>query len=153
MADILHIARSGSPVLQPSASTVYPWAQTEPLTCRAWLLGSRVAGTHDPESDIDVAVEHDALPWNADPFDTWLDHVGRWRKQLAQQLNFRPDLWRFEAGRTPMIEAALSDGCIRVLHEVTLGHQGKRCSGLVLPIDKSTYGCPIFCTSWAVNMG
>ena len=82
--------------------------------CRVWLFGSRVAGTHGPESDIDVAVEHDALPWHADPFDTWLDRVGRWRKQLAQQLNFRLDLWRFEAGRTPMIEAALSDGCICV---------------------------------------
>jgi len=73
-----------------------------------------VAGTYRPESDIDVAVEHDALPWHADPLDTWLDCMGRWRKQFAQQLNFRLDLWRFEAGRKPMIEAALSDGCICV---------------------------------------
>src|SRR5688572_18265130 len=36
------------------------WAETMPSIRRAYLSGSRLAGAHRPDSDLDVAIEFDA---------------------------------------------------------------------------------------------
>lgn len=45
------------PELRPLIPALHRWAQSHPQVGRIWLYGSRVRGTHRPDSDLDVAIE------------------------------------------------------------------------------------------------
>lgn len=86
------------------------WAQATPNVRRVWLFGSRVKGTHRPDSDLDVAVEIDAVGNDETPFDTWVGEAAGWKSQLQLRITAALDLQWFDPdGSTPKIQAALGD--------------------------------------------
>lgn len=85
------------------------WAESQPIIKRVWLFGSRVRGTERPDSDLDIAVEHDSLPGDSDAFTTAISEVGNWRAQLQPQVSLTIDLQSYIPGITPTIEAGLND--------------------------------------------
>ena len=48
--------------IENMAAAVAKWASTQPLIRKAYLFGSRVRGTSNPDSDLDIAVEVFTLP-------------------------------------------------------------------------------------------
>lgn len=43
--------------IEAMTTAVAKWASTQPLIRKAYLFGSKVRGTHKPDSDLDVAVD------------------------------------------------------------------------------------------------
>lgn len=85
------------------------WAESLPIIKRVWLFGSRVRGTEKPDSDLDIAVEHDSLPGDSDAFTTAISEVDNWHAQLQPYVSFTIDLQSYIPGITPTIEAGLND--------------------------------------------
>ncbi|WP_369690099.1 nucleotidyltransferase domain-containing protein [Pseudomonas luteola] len=59
------------------AAAIAKWSSTQPLTRKAYLFGSRVRGTHRPDSDLDVAVKVFTLPADSCPLATWIGESHR----------------------------------------------------------------------------
>jgi predicted nucleotidyltransferase len=102
------------PELESDARAIREWAAATPVVRRAWLFGSRVRGSHRPDSDLDVAIEHDRLSGDASTLATWIGEAGSWRAELAPQLQHRLDLWSYDPVRTPKIDNALRAGAILI---------------------------------------
>jgi predicted nucleotidyltransferase len=90
------------------------WASSRPAVRRVWVFGSRARGQERPDSDIDVAVEHDALPGDADAFTTAMFELDTWRKELAPRLSAPLDLQSYIPGITPTIQAGLDESSVLV---------------------------------------
>ena len=87
---------------------VAEWAATQPLVLRAWLFGSRVRGEERPDSDIDVAIEVQALPTDSDAYTTFACESDLLRASLQALLPIKVDLqWYGSIGETPTIHAGL----------------------------------------------
>jgi predicted nucleotidyltransferase len=63
------------------------WAEAAPEISHLWLYGSRARGTHDVDSDIDIAVG--IMGWDSDSenardeaISTWLAKGRAWKTQL-----------------------------------------------------------------------
>lgn len=90
------------------AAAVATWASTQPLVRKAYLFGSRVRGTHQPESDLDVAVELLTLPGDSNPFTTWIGEAQRLKASIAGIVPVNIDLnWYGGEVETPRIHKAL----------------------------------------------
>lgn len=88
-------------------STLQAWAKTTPEVVNVWIFGSRVRGAHRPDSDVDVAVEHDAGE----------DFGGRqdeWRKLLRPQIGLPLDLWVYDPKKDPGIRGAVGESSIHI---------------------------------------
>jgi predicted nucleotidyltransferase len=92
--------------------TIRRWAELQPIIKRVWLFGSRVRGTETPDSDLDIAVEHGALPGDSDAFTTALCEMKKWRSQLQPIVSMTIDLQSYVPGGTPTIEAGLKESSI-----------------------------------------
>ena len=70
--------------LEALCSTLADWATQQPLLRRLWVYGSRVKGTHRPDSDLDIAFEIERLPDTAavDGFRELT--LPRWRSELVR---------------------------------------------------------------------
>ena len=98
---------------------VASWAESEPLVNRAYLFGSRLKGTHNAESDLDVAVE--LLPTRGDssPFTTWTSEAARLRADVAARLPVNVDLqWYGNECTTPTIHAGILAGARLVFDRI-----------------------------------
>jgi predicted nucleotidyltransferase len=60
------------------------WANDNERVSSAYLYGSRVMGTHEADSDLDIAIRLDGN--DEDPFTTWAFEADAWRNQLAELL-------------------------------------------------------------------
>lgn len=97
------------------AAAVAKWAGTQPLVRKAYLFGSRVRGTHRPDSDLDVAVEVFALPGDSSPFTTWTGEAQRLKASIAGVVPVVIDLdWYGDEVETPRIHAALEQSSVMV---------------------------------------
>lgn len=97
------------------AAAVAKWAGTQPLVHKAYLFGSRVRGTHRPDSDLDVAVEVFALPGDSSPFTTWTGEAQRLKASIASVVPVVIDLdWYGDEVETPRIHAALEQSSVMV---------------------------------------
>jgi uncharacterized protein len=85
------------------------WAESLPIIKRVWLFESRVRGTEGPNSDLDIAVEHDSLRGDSDAFTTAICELGSWRTELQPRVSLTIDLQSYIPGITPTIEAGLND--------------------------------------------
>lgn len=90
------------------------WAASNPVIHRVWVFGSRVRGTERPDSDLDVAVEHGALPGDSGPFTTWISEAERWRKVLNASLSVPLDLQSYIRGESHTIQAGLDESSVLV---------------------------------------
>jgi hypothetical protein len=73
-----------------------------------------VRGTAGADSDLDVAVEHDAMPGDSDPFTTATNEAHKWRQQLAPSLSARLDLQSYIPGMSHTIQAGLNESSLLV---------------------------------------
>jgi predicted nucleotidyltransferase len=97
------------------AAAVAKWAGTQPLVRKAYLFGSRVRGTHRPDSDLDVAVEVFTLPGDSSPFTTWAGEAQRLKTSIAGVVPVTIDLdWYGDEVETPRIHEALEQSSIVV---------------------------------------
>jgi len=97
------------------AAAVAKWAGTQPLVRKAYLFGSRVRGTHRPDSDLDVAVEIVTLPCDDGPFTTWTCEAQRLKTSIAGVVHVAIDLeWYGDEVETPRIHAALKQSSVVV---------------------------------------
>ena len=96
---------------------VAKWAATEPLVRKAYLFGSRVRGTHSPDSDLGVAIELQALACGKTPSETWTSEAKWLRESIAPILPVHIDLeWYGGPEQTPTVHAGLSCSS-RVVYE------------------------------------
>ena len=87
---------------------VAKWAATEPLVRKAYLFGSRVRGTHSPDSDLDVAIELRTPGCGKTALDTWRGEAKWLRESIAPILPVRIDLeWYGGPEQTPTVHAGL----------------------------------------------
>ena len=64
------------------------WMSQEDIIAKAWCYGSRVKGSHTPESDLDVAIQ---LTLNGDSMTlAWITHAARWKELAQSQIGSSP---------------------------------------------------------------
>lgn len=83
------------------------WAEANQFVTRIWFFGSRVRGDHRPDSDLDVAVEHQAGPGDASVLATAIAGPEEWLSELQPQVEVRLDLQSYLGDDTPTIREAL----------------------------------------------
>ena len=99
------------------AAAVAKWASTQPVVRKVYLFGSRVRGTHRPDSDLDVAVEVFTLPGDSSPFTTWTGEAQRLKVSIAGIVPVNIDLnWYGGAVETARIHAGLEASSIVIYH-------------------------------------
>jgi uncharacterized protein len=70
--------------LEALCSTLAERATQQPLLRRLWVYGSRVKGTHRPDSDLDIAFEIERLP-DTSAVDEFRElTLPRWRSELGR---------------------------------------------------------------------
>ncbi|VVP59754.1 nucleotidyltransferase family protein [Pseudomonas fluorescens] len=101
--------------IEDMKNAVAKWAVTEPIIRKAYVFGSRVRGTHKPNSDLDVAVEIYTLLGDENPLTTWICEAQRLKASIAGIVPMIIDLyWYGGAIETPCVHAGLQDGNIMV---------------------------------------
>ncbi|MCK9419819.1 MAG: nucleotidyltransferase domain-containing protein [Nitrospirae bacterium] len=90
------------------------WAKSQPIVKRVWLFGSRIRGNERPDSDLDIAVEHDCLPGDSDAFTTAIFEKNNWHLQLQPLVSLIIDLQSYISGMTPIVEAGLNDSSMLI---------------------------------------
>jgi predicted nucleotidyltransferase len=94
--------------IEDMGDAVAKWASTQPLIRKAYLFGSRVRGTHKPNSDLDVAIEIFTLQGDEDPLTTWICEAQRLKASIAGVVPLIIDLnWYGGAVETPCVHAGL----------------------------------------------
>lgn len=94
------------------------WAVTKPLVKRVWMFGSRVRGDHQPDSDLDIAVEIDMAAVrgidHSGGFATWAFEADSWRSELAALIGLKIDLQYYGRGETRIIQAGLDHSSVLI---------------------------------------
>ncbi|MGF6971209.1 putative nucleotidyltransferase [Paraburkholderia sp. WC7.3g] len=73
------------------------WAETQPHVRRLWVFGSRLKGTHHVVSDLDVAMEIDAVGYDESAAVTWVAHHLEWERTLTPLTGYKVDLNEFDS--------------------------------------------------------
>ena len=68
------------------------WAQRTICVRRLWIFGSRVRGEHQPESDLDIAIEIDPTEADVTAVLAYLSNFEHWRSELQQSVPYEVDL-------------------------------------------------------------
>lgn len=141
--------------IEELSHVVARWAAAHPLVVKAHVFGSRVKGTHSPNSDLDVAVELCRQPGDEAPLATWVCEADGLRESLGRALPVPLDLqWYGGPRETPTIHAALlcagravysacaeptsSGGCVCCTHSIPLDAESHMDGHSVMPGPAST---------------
>jgi len=101
--------------IEDMRDAVANWASTQPLIRKAYLFGSRVRGTHRPNSDLDVAIEIFTMLGDENPLTTWTCEAQRLKASISGVVPVIIDLnWYGGAVETPCVHAGLQEGSIVV---------------------------------------
>lgn len=90
------------------------WAHTNRCIRRVWIFGSRARGEATQTSDLDVAVEIDAVGRDESAQLSWMDLSPDWRSELATKLSVRVQL-EWAGDETPMPTIARGLARARIL--------------------------------------
>ena len=90
------------------------WAKSTPIVEKVWIFGSRVSGSKDNPDDLDVAVQHGALPGDTSAFTTAICEKEQWQAQVQAICRLKIDLQSYIPGECPVIEAALKEASILI---------------------------------------
>lgn len=97
--------------IEKMTKAVEAWAKSQPFVRKAYLFGSRIKGTHRPNSDLDVAVELICLPDESDPGVTWHREAKTPRESISKIVPVRVDLvWYGGPVESPCIHIGLQSG-------------------------------------------
>src|SRR3569833_791953 len=90
------------------------WAALNPVIKRVWIFGSRARGTARPDSDLDIAVEHDSLPGDSNANTTAIGEAENRRHQLQTRVGLTVDLETKQPSNTQTKEAALNESSVLI---------------------------------------
>ena len=99
------------------AKTIEDWAKSEPLVSRVYLYGSRVKGTENERSDIDVAVKLNRIRGDT------LDGAGQaWdipelSERLQRLLPYPLQLEWYDPVQTPKVHKGIMEASVLVYDE------------------------------------
>ena len=85
------------------------WAINKPEIKRVYLFGSRVRGDFTESSDLDVAIELDALPGDSSAMTTFTAEVGGWRSDLQGHIPFKLHLKHLDGDNNPPVKEGVKD--------------------------------------------
>lgn len=111
--------------LNKAKEIIIKWAINKPFITRVYLFGSRVTGVSgkigkpvEPDSDLDVAIEHDKVYESEDAFTTWIADSKKWHRELIALLGFSKnkdlDLERYHPVGTPHIDKYIKENSILI---------------------------------------
>jgi len=89
------------PDMAHDAALLTRWAMVTPEVARIWFFGSRVRGTHEPDSDLDVAVEQDGSEYSG-------VNQEAWRELLSPLTRLPLDLWTYRPGADTRLDGAIA---------------------------------------------
>ena len=92
------------------------WAVINRVIERVHIFGSRARGTHQPDSDLDIAMEHGVLPGDGDHFTTGLFGHSEWQAELQPHCLCRLQVESYRPGETPTVEAGIKESS-RVIYD------------------------------------
>jgi len=70
------------------------WASSINYRIKVYLFGSRLKGTHRPDSDLDLAIEFLDL-WH-DAVLLWFDYHEQWQNELSELTDLKVDLQLYD---------------------------------------------------------
>lgn len=103
------------------------WAQTESIVTKVYIFGSRLKGTHRPDSDLDVAIELQKLPGDETVTATWICEAGRLENSIRSYVPYAVDLQAYNDKETPHLRAYLEEASLLV-YEANPPRTNDRCS-------------------------
>lgn len=96
-------------------TVVAEWARANPKVRRVWVYGSRVKGTHRPDSDIDIAVELQPVGDSEETLAVWMAHCNQWQSELQARIGPTVVLeWFDPDGATTTIQATLDEASMLI---------------------------------------
>jgi len=103
--------------LERAIKTIVEWAQSEQRIRKAYLFGSRLKGTENPKSDLDIAVEINREAGDINDYSAFAFDKCDYLQYLAEKIPFRLDLQLY-AGEieTPKMYRYLSESS-KVIYE------------------------------------
>lgn len=105
------------------ARVLAEWAERKPLVKRVFIFGSRVRGDHKADSDIDIAVELDAVEYQRSDesggLDTWIHAKQRWKEELQTLIPNKVQLELWSQNMTPTIDKGLAQSSQLVYDKAT----------------------------------
>lgn len=90
------------------------WAQTESIVTKVYIFGSRLKGTHRPDSDLDIAIELQKLPGDETVTATWICEAGRLKNSIKSYLPYAIDLQGYNGEETPHLHTYLEEASLLV---------------------------------------
>jgi predicted nucleotidyltransferase len=96
------------------------WAERKAIVKRVWLYGSRVRGNHNPDSDLDVAIEHDTAPGDSNAFTTAICERKKWIDELQPTTIHELDIYSYRLDETPQLKEESKRGLSSSTKEMTL---------------------------------
>lgn len=91
----------GDAVAQSDLDVLKVWARANSCVRRVWIFGSRARGEASMGSDLDVAVEIDAVGRDESAQLSWMDRSPGWRSELGKKLSV-PIQLEWVGDTTPM---------------------------------------------------
>jgi predicted nucleotidyltransferase len=106
------------PDISHDVSVICSWAKRTEIVERVWLFGSRVRGSNDPDSDLDVAIEHGVAKGDSNAFTTALSERDKWIEELQSQTKLELDIWSYRHEETPTVEKGIRKGALLIYDKV-----------------------------------
>ncbi len=103
-------------------SVLSEWAKGNPFIKKVFICGSRARNDYREDSDLDIVVEIDQLPFDTTVRSTWFGEAGKLKKELKLLLPYDFDLLRYDPDNpsdTEYAKACLDDGYILVYSSMT----------------------------------
>jgi predicted nucleotidyltransferase len=100
------------PELQSALPAIQSWANRHPNIARLWIFGSRVGGTHKPESDIDLAIEIDASGSDTTALLMYLERHETWQAELQNAFHYPVDLEIYDPAHVVVVRAVDHGGLL-----------------------------------------
>jgi len=104
--------------IQTDVDEIREWASKKPFVKSVHIFGSHITGGKYP-NDLDVAIEIDPLPGDENAQTTWICESRKWNEELAQKLEHKLDLERYDQNGNPTIKNGLAKGSILIYERKT----------------------------------
>jgi predicted nucleotidyltransferase len=99
--------------IQADVDEIREWASKKPFVKSVHIFGSHITGGKNP-NDLDVALEIEPLRGDQSAQTTWICERKKWHEELAQKLEHKLDLQRYDQNGNPTIKKGLEKGSILI---------------------------------------
>ena len=95
--------------LEQAFEIIRGWAATKQFVAAIHVFGSRVSGTHRPDSDLDVAIGLTVTD-EGEALDVWMAENGNWQTELGALLPWTIDLDLYHSEAAPLVFKYVAKG-------------------------------------------